>query len=142
MQFSLLRLHTVDIWTFTFHKKIRLCKGDSTSPSLLWAGNSNILHLFFFYFLQSLSNPLPFTNCCCYSKELTYLNCNFCINSSKNRRKMSIIGLNFQPKKGWIWPVGWIEICLQNTLTKPDFLWNVNVQIAIVWVCNTNCYYK
>ena len=23
--------------------------------------------------------PLLFTHCCCYSKELTYLNCNFCI---------------------------------------------------------------
>ena len=40
---------------------------------------------------------------------------------------MSIIDLNW-----YLWPVVWFEIGLQNTLTKPDILWNVNVQIATV----------
>ena len=43
--------------------------------SLFWAGSSNLLYSIFFYFLQNLSNPLLFTHCCCYSKELAYLNC-------------------------------------------------------------------
>ena len=63
--------------------KIWLLKANFNStcrpnPSLFWAGNSDLLYS---YLLQNFSNPLLFTHCCCYSKELTYLNCHFCIKS-------------------------------------------------------------
>ena len=65
-------------------RKIRLCVVDLEDKFqtnlqarlfnfLVW--NSDILNSFFFYFLQNLSNPLLFTHCCCYSKELTSWNC-------------------------------------------------------------------
>ena len=54
------RLHTVAIWTFTFHEK-------SCSVQLVWKANfkppyrSKIsIILIFFYLLQKLSNPLLF----------------------------------------------------------------------------------
>ena len=54
---------------------------------------------------------------------------------AKNRRKMRIIYLNFEIKKFmdsacrlvWNWP------SKSTTHAKPDFLWNVNGQIATVW---------
>ena len=52
------------------------------------------MYSLFFYFLQNLSNPLLFTHCCCYSKKAADLK-----NYGKNRKKMSIADLNFQPKK-------------------------------------------
>ena len=65
-------------------RKIRLCVVDLEGKFqtnlqakllnfLVW--KFNLLYPFFFYFLQNLSNPVLFTHCCCYSKELTYLNC-------------------------------------------------------------------
>ena len=60
-------LHTVAIWIFTFHKKsgfvrvILKTNFNSTyrpNPLLFLAGNSDILHSIFIYFLQNLSNPL------------------------------------------------------------------------------------
>ena len=79
-------LHTVAIWTFTFHKKSGFegkFQFNLRAKSItFWAGNSNLLYPFFFsrFFWQNLSNPQLFTHCCCYSKELTYLNCEFCAN--------------------------------------------------------------
>ena len=77
-------LHTVAIWTFPFHKIsgfVRvILKGNfkqlnRPKVSIFWSKNSDLLFSFSFYFLQNLSNPLLFAHCCCYSKELTCLNC-------------------------------------------------------------------
>ena len=66
-------------------QKIRLCRGDlegqfqtslQAKVIIFLSENSDLLHSFFFYFFQNLSNPLLFTHCCSYSNELTYLNCN------------------------------------------------------------------
>ena len=81
-------LHTLAIWTFTFHKISRfvsvILKANfkptyRPNLSIFLSENSHLLNSFFFYFLQNLSNPLLFTHCCCYSKELTCWNCDFCI---------------------------------------------------------------
>ena len=78
-------LHTVAIWTFPFHKIsgfVRvILKGNfkqlyRPKVSTFLSENSDLLFSFSFYFLQNLSNPLLFAHCCCYSKELTCLNCN------------------------------------------------------------------
>ena len=69
-------------------QNIRLCKGDfegkfktilQPNGIIFLSENSDLLLSFSFQFLQNLSNPLLFTHCCCYFKELTYLNCDFCI---------------------------------------------------------------
>ena len=76
--------HTVAIWTFTFHKisgfervilKVNFNPIYRQKLSIFLSENSDLFYSFFFYFLQNLSNPLLFTHCCCYSKELTCLNC-------------------------------------------------------------------
>ena len=78
-------IHTVAIWTFTFHKisdfeRIILKTNiKQLYRPIFWSENSDLLFSFSFYFLQNLSNPVLFTHCCCYLKELTYLNCDFCI---------------------------------------------------------------
>ena len=81
-------MHTVAIWTFPFHKIsgfVRvILKGNfkqlyRPKVSIFLSENSDLLFSFSFQFLQNLSNPLLFTHCCCYFKELTYLNCDFCI---------------------------------------------------------------
>ena len=41
---------------------------------LIWKFRSIIL--IFLLFFAELSNPVLFAQCCCYSKELKYLNCN------------------------------------------------------------------
>ena len=87
---------------------------------MIWKFESIIL--IFFYFLPELSNKVLFAHCCCYCKELKYLNFNLMQNvtqifqpfwnsidsvqkaldlyiAAKNRRKMRIIDLNFQIKK-------------------------------------------
>ena len=76
--------HTVAIWTFIFHKisgfvrvilKANFKQFYRPKVSIFWSENSDLLFSFSFYFLQNLSNPLLFAHCCCYSKELTCLNC-------------------------------------------------------------------
>ena len=67
--------HTVVFWTFTFHKKQAVCSRFGRQI-LNESENSDLIHSFFFYFLQELSNPVLFAHCFCYSKELKYLNCN------------------------------------------------------------------
>ena len=78
-------IHTVAIWTFTFHKKSGFVKvilkanfKPVCRPVLwtFWSENSGFLNSFSFFFLQQLSNPLFFEHCCCYSNDLTYLSCN------------------------------------------------------------------
>ena len=77
-------IHTVAIWTFTFHKISGFVKGDFEGQFqttlkakdihfLIWKFRFIILILLLS--LQNLSNPVLFTHCCCYSKELTCLNC-------------------------------------------------------------------
>ena len=65
-------------------QNIRFCKSDFEEQfqtlyrpkvSIFWSENSDLLFSFSFYFWQNLSNPLLFAHCCCYSKELTCLNC-------------------------------------------------------------------
>ena len=77
--------HTVAIWTFTFHKifgfervilKVKFNPIYRQKLSIFLSEKSDLLNSFFFYFSQNLSNPVLFTHCCCYSKELTCLNCN------------------------------------------------------------------
>ena len=100
--FSIRHIHTVAIWTFTFHKisgfkrvnlKVNFNPIYRQKLSIFLSENSDLFYSFFFYFLQNLSNTLLFTHCCCYSKELDLTN------SAKNRRKMSSINLNFQVKE-------------------------------------------
>ena len=76
--------HTVAIWTFTFHKisgfervilKVNFNPIYRQKLSILLSENAGLFYPFFFYFLQNLSNPVLFTHCCCYFKELTCLNC-------------------------------------------------------------------
>ena len=82
------QIHTVAIWTFIFHKisgfervilKVNFNPIYRQKLSILLSENAALFYSFFFYFLQNLSNPVLFTHCCCYSKELTCLNCDFCI---------------------------------------------------------------
>ena len=77
-------MHTVAIWTFTFHQisgfervilKVNFNPIYRQKLSILLSENACLFYPFFFYFLQNLSNPVLFTHCCCYSKELTCLNC-------------------------------------------------------------------
>ena len=84
-----LKIHTVAIWTFTFHKKsgfVKVILKANFKPKYrpvswtFWSKNSDLLHSFSFYFLQELSNPVLFAHCWCYEK-------------------MRIIDLNFQIKK-------------------------------------------
>ena len=136
-------------------QKIRLYEGDfegkfqtSVHASIMnfWSKNSDLLHSFSFYFLQELSNPLFFVHCCYYSNDLTCLSCKnvkqfnlFEIavtavdltTPAKNRRKMSVIHLNFQVKKFMILAC----TLVWNLPSKsPDFLWNVNDQINTVCI--------
>ena len=76
-------LHTVAIWTFTFHEKsgwvLLIWKANfkptyRPNSSTFWSGNSNLLYSFFFYYLQNLLNPVIFTHCCCY--PIWCKNCN------------------------------------------------------------------
>ena len=78
-------LHTVAIWTFTFHKKsgfVMVILKANFKPAhkpvswTFWSENSDLLYPFSFYFRQELSNPLLFAHCCCYFNALTYLSCN------------------------------------------------------------------
>ena len=55
-------------------------------------------------------------------------------NSAKNRRKMRIINLNCQIKKLIPFAGSCLKLAFKITLTKPDILWNVNVQNATVWI--------
>ena len=115
--------HTVAIWTSTFHKQsdfVKVILKANFKPVwrpvlwTFWSENSTLFFSFSFYFLQELSNPLLFAHCCCYSNDLTCLSCKnvkqfnlFEIavtavdltTPAKNRRKMSVIDLNFQVKK-------------------------------------------
>ena len=108
-------------------QKIRLYEGDfegkfqtSVHASIMnfWSKNSDLLHSFSFYFLQELSNPLLFAHSHCYFKKIELFESYFCNlnisshwNSSnsvqkavdlttpaKNRRKITIINLNFHIK--------------------------------------------
>ena len=87
---SVAALCTVGIWTFIFHKisgfervilKVNFNPIYRQKLSIFLSENSDLFYSFFFYFLQNLSNPLLFTHCCCYSKELTYLNCDLMHNT-------------------------------------------------------------
>ena len=82
-QVLMLKHHTLQLFGHLHHEKsgfVRVILKANfkptyrPNPSLFWSGNSDLLYSFFFYFLQNLSNPLLFTHCCCYSKELTCLN--------------------------------------------------------------------
>ena len=83
--------HTEAILTFRFHKKsgfVRvILKANfnwtyKPNPSFFWAGNSDLSYSFSSIFCGICQIcTLVFTHCCCYTKELTYLNCNFCIKS-------------------------------------------------------------
>ena len=53
--------HTVAIWTFTFHKIVRvILKAYRPGLWFFLSENSYLLYSFSFYFLQGLSNPLLF----------------------------------------------------------------------------------
>ena len=76
---------TLAIWKFTVYKiscfvsvilKGNFKKLYRSKVSLFWSENSDLLFSFSFYFLLNLSNPVFFAHCCCYYKELKYLNCN------------------------------------------------------------------
>ena len=121
-------MHTVAIGIFTFHKKSGFVKvilkanfKQSYRPVswTFWSENSDLLHSFFFYFLQELSNPLLFAHNYCYFKKVQLFQSHFCnlnmsshwnshnsvqkavdlITPEKNTRKMTLINLNFQIKK-------------------------------------------
>ena len=72
-------------------QNIRICKGDfegqfqtilQAKVSIFWSENADLLFSFSFYFLQNLSNPVLLSRCCCYSKELTWLNNSISNNST------------------------------------------------------------
>ena len=130
-------------WKFRLIWKANFKPAYRPNSSSFWSGNSNLLYSIFFYFVQDFSNPVLFAHSHCYSKELKYLSCelkqncdshvltilewqqqcakstgfdNFC----KNRRK---IVEEFGQQVG-------LKFAFQINYTQPDFLWNVNVQIA------------
>ena len=124
-------LHTLAIWTLTFHKKsgcVKVIWKANFKPAYrpeLWtflSENSGVLYSFYFFFLQKLSNPLFFTVLLLFQKgwntwvkslhqitnRSTHWNSSNSVqktvdltNSAKNRRKMRIINVNFQIKKNY-----------------------------------------
>ena len=123
----------------------------------LFVWNSDLLYSILFYFLQDLSNPVLFAHChillfqrveifyCdlmqkCDSNVLTILKwqqqCakstgfdNFCKKIEKNLYNRS--EFPDQKVKEFALYVG-LKFTFQINCTKPDFLWNVNAQIATV----------
>ena len=124
-------LHSVAIWIFIFHKKIRLCEGDLRPISNQLTGHNEGL----FYLkiqIYYINFPSIFSRNCqidcflqCYFKKFypfesffvsnhnsnisTHLNSSDSVQKAvnltipgKNRRKMNIIDLNFQIKKSLI----------------------------------------
>merc|ERR1712051_445794 len=115
-------MHTVAIWTFTFHEK-RLCEGDFEGKfqNNLQASIMNFLMLKFksITFIFLLFFPLLLSHSHCYFKKIELFESHFCNlnmsshwNSSnsvqkavdlttpaKKRRKITIINLNFHIKK-------------------------------------------
>ena len=120
--------HTVAIWTFTFHNKsgfvmvifkVKFKPAYRPVSWTFWSENSDLLCSFSFYFLQELSNSLPFAHIYCYFKKVEMLESHFCIKlqleyvmslesvqkavdlttPAKNRRKISLVNLNFQIKR-------------------------------------------
>ena len=77
----------VAIWTFTFHKKsgfvrmILKANFNSTyrpNPSLFWAGNSDLLYSFLFYFFaEFIQSTASYTLMLLFQRVYTYMNCNF-----------------------------------------------------------------
>ena len=78
---------TVTIWKFTFHKKsgfvrvILKANFNSTyrpNPSLFWAGNSDLLYSFLFYFFaEFIQSTASYTLMLLFQRVYTYMNCNF-----------------------------------------------------------------
>ena len=84
-----------------------------------WSENSDLLYLFFFYFLQELSNPVLFAYCCCLESWSTV-----CAPSQPalDLKLLSIINRGFLRQKSFI--------VLQTALQyKPRF---VNNSVYIV----------
>ena len=150
--------HTVAIWTFTFHKIsgfVRVILKENFKQfyrpkvSIFSSENSDSLSSFSFQFLQNLSNPLLFTHCCCYFKELTYLKCDFCIktqfkhvNSSeqqqqcvkssgfdkfcKKQKKIEYSRFELPAQKSDRFGLQVeLKIVFKITITKPDFFWEM-----------------
>ena len=95
-----------------------------------------------------------FIHYCCYSQRVDIFELRFCIKLQFQYISMSTLWniaaiacikhwiwqilqkreekWVYSPKRWWVRPVSWFEICLPNH-RQPDSSWNVNVQIATVW---------
>ena len=149
--------HTVAIWTFTFHNKsgfvmvIFKVKFKPAYRPVSWTflpENSNLLYSFYLYFLQELSNPLLFGHSpmtwhiqvaiWCKNETPTFQpfrNSSNCVNfdnSCKKEKKNESNRSEFSDQK--VYDTGLyagLKFAFKITFTEPDFLWNVNVQIAM-----------
>ena len=113
---------------------------------VLWtfrSENSTFLYSFSFYFLQELSNPLLFAYSYCYFKKVEMFESHFCIKLQFKYVCQVIEIAATVWKKQWKWQLlqkivhntsmfTGLKFAFKITITKPDFLWNVNVQIATV----------
>ena len=95
------RVHTVAIWTFTFHEKSGCVWGD------LEGQFQTSLPVKIINFLQELSNPVLFAHC--HSLLFQWVE----------------IFHKYDLSAG-------LKLAFQITFTQPDFLWNINFQIATV----------